>query len=193
MRYLRFRAWLDSVATDIAQPAAIYFEEVRGHAVRTQNLYGGFLASAAWERRACLHHWRGDRPRCRCGRLRSGRRRRPAHDRRRKTSQRCPLGGRPARVLWRSGSFDGGDRDALVNHARPAGHGRPGVALPDRSEARKAGSRGWRKRSAGCTGSNGTTSSSSGHDRNARLGKQSAAGLGSAVRQLTGGISTRSA
>ena len=72
MRYLRFRAWLDSVATDIAQPAAIYFEEVRGHAVRTQNLYGGFLASAAWERRACLHHWRGDRPRCRCGRLRSG-------------------------------------------------------------------------------------------------------------------------
>ncbi len=46
MRYLRFRAWLDSVATDIAQPAAIYFEEVRRHAsTDAAHLYGGFLAT----------------------------------------------------------------------------------------------------------------------------------------------------
>ena len=46
MRYLRFRAWLDFVATDIAEPAAIYFEEVRGHAgTDAAHLYGGFLAT----------------------------------------------------------------------------------------------------------------------------------------------------
>jgi Holliday junction resolvasome RuvABC endonuclease subunit len=50
MRYLRFRAWLDSMAEDIAQPAAIYFEEVRRHAgTDAAHLYGGFLATlTAW-------------------------------------------------------------------------------------------------------------------------------------------------
>ena len=46
IRYLRFRGWLDSVATDIAHPAAIYFEEVRRHAgTDAAHLYGGFLAT----------------------------------------------------------------------------------------------------------------------------------------------------
>lgn len=46
MRYLRFRGWLNGMATDAAGLAAIYFEEVRRHAgTDAAHLYGGFLAT----------------------------------------------------------------------------------------------------------------------------------------------------
>jgi hypothetical protein len=50
MRYLRFRGWLDAVASDAAGIAAVYFEEVRRHAgTDAAHIYGGFLASlTAW-------------------------------------------------------------------------------------------------------------------------------------------------
>ena len=178
MRYLRFRAWLDFVATDIAQPAAIFLKKCVGtrygrrictaafSPVRLGNAEPASIIGAVIDLAAAV------------GRLRSGDGGGPHMTGEEKRHSAARLVADRRESLWRSGSFDGGDRDALVNLARPAGHGRPGGALPDRSEARKAGSRGWRKRSAGCAGSNGTTSSSSGHDRNARLGKQSAAGLG---------------
>jgi hypothetical protein len=58
MRYLRFGAWLDSLAADITLPAAIYFEEVRRHAgTDAAHLYGGFLATlTSWcEQRAIAY------------------------------------------------------------------------------------------------------------------------------------------
>lgn len=50
MRYLRFRSWLASVASDAAGLEAIYFEEVRRHlGTDAAHLYGGFLATlTAW-------------------------------------------------------------------------------------------------------------------------------------------------
>jgi hypothetical protein len=50
MRYLRFRGWLDSMATDAGGLAAIYFEEVRRHlGTDAAHLYGGFLATlSSW-------------------------------------------------------------------------------------------------------------------------------------------------
>ena len=46
MRYLRFRGWLNGMATDAAGLAAIYFEEVRRHVgTDAAHLYGGFLAT----------------------------------------------------------------------------------------------------------------------------------------------------
>ncbi len=50
MRYLRFRGWLASVASDAAGLEAIYFEEVRRHVgTDAAHLYGGFLATlTAW-------------------------------------------------------------------------------------------------------------------------------------------------
>jgi hypothetical protein len=50
MRYLRFRGWLDTVASNAAGVSAVYFEEVRRHAgTDAAHIYGGFLASlTAW-------------------------------------------------------------------------------------------------------------------------------------------------
>ncbi len=50
MRYLRFRGWLDSMATDAGGLGAIYFEEVRRHlGTDAAHLYGGFLATlSSW-------------------------------------------------------------------------------------------------------------------------------------------------
>ncbi|MDP1584969.1 MAG: hypothetical protein Q8M18_16235 [Bradyrhizobium sp.] len=50
MRYVRFRAWLDSIAEDSGIPGAIHFEEVRRHiGTDAAHLYGGFLATlTAW-------------------------------------------------------------------------------------------------------------------------------------------------
>src|SRR6185295_10028602 len=50
MRYLRFRGWLQGIATDAACISAIYFEEVRRHlGTDAAHLYGGFLAIlTAW-------------------------------------------------------------------------------------------------------------------------------------------------
>lgn len=50
MRYLRFRGWLDRLAKEAGEIAAIYFEEVRRHlGTDAAHLYGGFLATlAAW-------------------------------------------------------------------------------------------------------------------------------------------------
>ena len=50
MRYLRFRGWLDRLASDAGVFAAIYFEEVRRHiGTDAAHLYGGFLATlTAW-------------------------------------------------------------------------------------------------------------------------------------------------
>jgi len=46
MRYLRFRDWLDQIATDVASIGAVYFEEVRRHiGTDAAHLYGGFLAT----------------------------------------------------------------------------------------------------------------------------------------------------
>jgi hypothetical protein len=46
MRYLRFRGWLNGMATDAAGLTAIYFEEVRRHVgTDAAHLYGGFLAT----------------------------------------------------------------------------------------------------------------------------------------------------
>jgi len=50
MRYLRFRGWLGSIATDAPGLSAVYFEEVRRHiGTDAAHLYGGFLAMlTAW-------------------------------------------------------------------------------------------------------------------------------------------------
>lgn len=50
MRYLRFRAWLDSLAVDVGRPGAIHFEEVRRHAgTDAAHIFGGLLATlTAW-------------------------------------------------------------------------------------------------------------------------------------------------
>jgi hypothetical protein len=50
IRYLRFRGWLDRLASDAGGLAAIYFEEVRRHiGTDAAHLYGGFLATlTAW-------------------------------------------------------------------------------------------------------------------------------------------------
>ncbi len=46
MRYLRFRAWLDSLAGDVVGLGAVHFEEVRRHiGTDAAHLYGGFLAT----------------------------------------------------------------------------------------------------------------------------------------------------
>ena len=54
MRYLRFHAWLDSVAGDADGITAVYFEEVRRHVgTDAAHLFGGFLATLSmW----CEHH-----------------------------------------------------------------------------------------------------------------------------------------
>jgi hypothetical protein len=50
IRYLRFRGWLDQLATDIGGFGAIHFEEVRRHAgTDAAHIYGGLLATlTAW-------------------------------------------------------------------------------------------------------------------------------------------------
>ena len=50
MRYVRFRAWLDGVADDEPDIAAIHFEEVRRHlSTDSSHIYGGQLATlTAW-------------------------------------------------------------------------------------------------------------------------------------------------
>lgn len=50
MRYLRFQAWLDDVATQAPDLSAIYFEEVRRHiGTDAAHIYGGLLATlTAW-------------------------------------------------------------------------------------------------------------------------------------------------
>ena len=50
IRYLRFRAWLDSIADDTPGIEAIHFEEVRRHvATDAAHVYGGLLAIlTAW-------------------------------------------------------------------------------------------------------------------------------------------------
>src|SRR5436189_636029 len=50
MRYLRFRGWLDQLATDVGALSAIHFEEVRRHAgTDAAHIYGGLLATlTAW-------------------------------------------------------------------------------------------------------------------------------------------------
>jgi hypothetical protein len=50
IRYLRFRAWLDSTAEDLRSVSAIYFEEVRRHTgTDAAHIYGGLLATlTAW-------------------------------------------------------------------------------------------------------------------------------------------------
>ena len=46
MRYLRFRAWLDDIATHTPGLSAIYFEEVRRHVgTDAAHIYGGLLAT----------------------------------------------------------------------------------------------------------------------------------------------------
>ncbi len=46
MRYLRFRAWLDDLATNAPGLSAIYFEEVRRHVgTDAAHIYGGLLAT----------------------------------------------------------------------------------------------------------------------------------------------------
>ncbi len=50
MRYIRFRAWLERLATDAGPIGAIYFEEVRRHiGTDAAHLFGGLLATlTAW-------------------------------------------------------------------------------------------------------------------------------------------------
>jgi hypothetical protein len=50
IRYLRFRSWLDSMASDVAEISAVYFEEVRRHVgTDAAHLFGGWLATlSAW-------------------------------------------------------------------------------------------------------------------------------------------------
>jgi hypothetical protein len=50
IRYVRFRAWLDGVAHDTHEIAAIHFEEVRRHvSTDSSHIYGGLLATlTAW-------------------------------------------------------------------------------------------------------------------------------------------------
>ena len=46
MRYLRFRAWLDDIATHTPDLTAIHFEEVRRHiGTDAAHIYGGLLAT----------------------------------------------------------------------------------------------------------------------------------------------------
>ena len=46
VRYLRFRGWLDSMAADAGDIAAVYFEEVRRHiGTDAAHVYGGLLAT----------------------------------------------------------------------------------------------------------------------------------------------------
>ena len=46
IRYLRFRGWLDGIATDAPDIGVVHFEEVRRHAgTDAAHLYGGFLAT----------------------------------------------------------------------------------------------------------------------------------------------------
>src|SRR5262245_31781297 len=46
VRYLRFRAWLDSVATDAGGIGAIHYEAIRRHAgTDAAHVYGGLLAT----------------------------------------------------------------------------------------------------------------------------------------------------
>ncbi|MFN4016718.1 MAG: hypothetical protein ACK4JB_15365, partial [Reyranella sp.] len=58
IRYLRFRAWLDSVAEDAGRIAAVYYEEVRRHlSTDAAHVHGGLLATlTAWcEQRAIAY------------------------------------------------------------------------------------------------------------------------------------------
>ena len=50
MRYLRFRAWLDSVAEDVGRIGAVHFEEIRRHlSTDAAHVHGGLLATlTAW-------------------------------------------------------------------------------------------------------------------------------------------------
>jgi hypothetical protein len=50
MRYLRFRAWLESIAEDTGSVGAVYFEEVRRHlSTDAAHVHGGLLATlTAW-------------------------------------------------------------------------------------------------------------------------------------------------
>jgi hypothetical protein len=50
MRYLRFRGWLERLATDIGDLRAVHFEEVRRHiSTDSSHVYGGLLATlTAW-------------------------------------------------------------------------------------------------------------------------------------------------
>ena len=50
MRFLRFRGWLDEMASTSGMPTAIYFEEVRRHVgVDAAHVYGGLMATlSAW-------------------------------------------------------------------------------------------------------------------------------------------------
>ncbi len=46
MRYLRFRSWLDQLASEHMLPEAVYFEEVRRHAATdAAHIFGGLLAT----------------------------------------------------------------------------------------------------------------------------------------------------
>src|SRR3954468_9793705 len=58
IRYLRFRGWLDGIATDASDIGVVHFEEVRRHAgTDAAHLYGGFLATlTSWcEQRAIAY------------------------------------------------------------------------------------------------------------------------------------------
>ena len=50
IRYLRFRAWIDSVAHDAAGIGVVHYEEVRSHVgTDAAHVYGGLLATlTAW-------------------------------------------------------------------------------------------------------------------------------------------------
>jgi hypothetical protein len=50
IRYLRFRAWLDSIAEDTGSVRAVYYEEVRRHmSTDAAHVHGGLLATlTAW-------------------------------------------------------------------------------------------------------------------------------------------------
>lgn len=50
IRYLRFRAWLDSIAEDAGSIGAVYYEEVRRHlSTDAAHVHGGLLATlTAW-------------------------------------------------------------------------------------------------------------------------------------------------
>lgn len=50
MRFLRFRGWLNELASTGGRPAALYFEEVRRHAgVDAAHVYGGLLTTLTWQ------------------------------------------------------------------------------------------------------------------------------------------------
>ena len=50
IRYVRFRAWLEQLASDTGLITAVYFEEIRRHVgADAAHIYGGFLA--------CLTAW----------------------------------------------------------------------------------------------------------------------------------------